>query len=70
MDFLYLLCTPRACVVLEVLLYCPNLRFDDDGIKPPAIEDVVPAPVIVSIVALEPSIVVPESPLVVLESTY
>ena len=70
MDFLYLLCTLRACVVLEVLLYCLDLRFNDDGIEPPVMEDVVPTPVTVSIVTHEPSIVVPEPPLVMLESIF
>ena len=70
MDFLYLLCTPRACVVLEVLLYCLDLRFNDDGIEPPVMEDVIPAPITISIVAHEPSVVVPEQPLVVPESIF
>ena len=70
MDFLYLLCTPRTCIVLKVLLYCSNLRFDDDGIEPPVMEDVVPAPVTMSIVAHNPFVVVSELPLVVLESIF
>ena len=64
------MCTPRACIVLEVLLYCPDLRFDDDGIEPPVMEDVVPTPFSMSIVANEPSVVVSEPPLVVLESIF
>ena len=70
MDFLYLLCTPRACVVLEVLLYCPDLRFNDDGIKPLVMEDVVQAPVTMSIVTHEPFLVVSELPLVVTKSIF
>ena len=70
LDFLYLLCTPGACVVLEVLMYCPNLRFDDDGIKPPVMEDVIPAPVTISIVGHEPSVVVSEQSLVVPKSIF
>ena len=54
-----------AYTVLEVLLYCPDLRVNDDGIKSPVMEDVVPAPVTMSIVAHEPSVVVSEPPLVV-----
>ena len=51
-------------------MYCPNLRFNDDGIEPPVMEDVMPISVIMSIVAHEPSVVVPEPPLVVLESIF
>ena len=64
------MCTPGACVVLEVLLYCPDLRFDDNGIESPVMEDVIPAPVTVSIVAHKPYVVVSEPPLVVLESIF
>ena len=64
------MCTLGACVVLEVLLYCLDLRFNDNGIEPPVMEDVVPTPVTMSIVAHEPSIVVPEPPLVVPESIF
>ena len=70
MDFLYLLCTPGACIILEILLYCPDLRFDDDGIEPFVMEDVIPTLVTVNIVSHEPSLVVPDPPLVVLESIF
>ena len=59
-----------ACVVLEVLMYCVDLRFNDDGIEPLVMEDVVLAPVTVSIVPHEPFVVVPEPPLVVPESIF
>ena len=64
------MCTLGASVVLEVLLYCLDLRFDDDGIEPPIMEDVIPAPVTMSIVAHEPSVVVPEPSIVVPESIF
>ena len=70
MDFLYLLCSLGACIVLEVLLYCLDLRFDDDGIEPLVMEDVVPVPVTVSIVAHEQFVVVPKPALVVPESIF
>ena len=66
----YISCALLTYVVLEVLLYCPNLRFNDDGIEPPVMEDVVLALVSVSIVPHEPSVVVPEPPLVVLELIF
>ena len=59
-----------AGVVLEVLLYCLDLRVDDDGMEPPIMEDVVPAPVTVIVVPHEPSIVVSEPPLVVPDSIF
>ena len=58
------------CIVIEVLLYYPDLKFDDDGIKPPVMEFVVSTLVIVSIIAHEPSIVFPKPPLVVPESIF
>ena len=51
-------------------MYCLDFRFDDDGIGPPVMEDVALVPVIVSIVAHEPFVVVPELPLVVPESIF
>ena len=51
-------------------MYRPDLRFNDDGIKPPIMEDVVSASITVSIVLHEPSIVVPEPPLIVLELIF
>ena len=70
MDFLYLLCIPGACVILEVLLYCPDLRFNDDGIEPLVMEDVVPTPITLSIVAHKPFVVVSKSPLDVHKSIF
>ena len=70
MDFLYLLCTPGPCVVLEGLLYCLDLRFDDDGIEPPVMEDIVPDSITVNIVSHEPFVVVSKPPLVVPESIF
>ena len=70
MDFLYLLCIPKACVVLKVLLYCLDLRFNDDGIESSVMDDVVPAPNTISIVDREPSVVVLEPPLIVPESIF
>ena len=59
------------CVVLEVLMYCPDLRVGDDGMEPPVMEDVVPAPVTMSVVPYEPSVdFVLELPLVVLDSIF
>ena len=51
-------------------MYCPDLRFDDHGIEPPIMEDVVPTPDTVSIVAHEPSVVVSQPLLVVLELIF
>ena len=62
--------TLGTCVNLEVYLYCPDLRFDDDGIEPPVMEDVISAPVTMSIVAHEPFVVVHEPLLVVPESIF
>ena len=59
-----------AGVVLEVLLYCPDLRVGDDGMEPPLMEDVVQPPITVIGVLHEPSIVVSEPPLVVPDSIF
>ena len=59
-----------AGVVLEVLLYCPDLRVGDDGMEPSVMEDVVPAPITVIVVPHEPSVVVLEPPLVVPDSIF
>ena len=58
-------------VVLEVLLYCPDLRVGDDGMEPPVMEDVVPAPITVIVVPHEPdSVVVSEPPLGLPDSIF
>ena len=49
---------------------CSDLRVGDDGMEPPVIEDVVPAPVTVSVVPHEPYVVVLEPPLVVPDSIF
>ena len=59
-----------AGVVLQVLLYCLDLRVGDDGMEPPVIEDVVRAPVTMIVVPHEPSVVVLELPLVVPDSIF
>ena len=51
-------------------MYCPDLIFNDDEIEPPIMEDVILAPITVSIVTHEPSVVVPEPPLVVPELIF
>ena len=66
----YISCALLACDVLEVLLYCPDLRFGDDDIEPPVMEDVVPTTMTVSVVPHEPAVVVPEPPLVVPKSIF
>ena len=62
------MCTLGACVVLEILLYFLDLRFDDDGIESLVMEDDVSTPVTTNIVGYEPFVVVLEPPLVVPES--
>ena len=62
--------SPGACIILEVLLYCPYLRFDDDGIEPPIMKDVVPTPITMNILAHEPFVVVLKLPLVVPKSIF
>ena len=51
-------------------MYCPDLRVGDDGMEPPVMEDVVPAPVTMIVVPHEPSVVVSEPPLVVPNSIF
>ena len=49
---------------------CLDSRVGEDGMEPPIMEDVVPAPVPVSVVLHEPSVVVLELPLVLPDSIF
>ena len=50
--------------------YIVDLRVGDDGVEPFVMEDVMPAPVTVSVVPHEPFVVAPELPLVVPDSIF